>query len=63
MEAEREVENEFIELIIKKIERITSVFKPDSFKSQVLPKIDLEQAIKAVKKGLGSMHNLLRNRT
>ena len=63
LEAEREVENEFVELIIKKIERIASLYKPGSFSGKVLANIDLEKAIKSVKKGLGSMHSLLETKT
>ena len=45
---EEEIEKEFIDLVIKKIEKIAALHKPDSFKAIVLGRINLEHAIEEV---------------
>ena len=39
---EEEIEKELIDLVVKKIEKIAALHKPDSFKATVLGRINLE---------------------
>jgi len=56
------MEMQFIELVTKKIEKIETVFKPESFKTDVLSKINLEKAILEVEAKTHGMSSLMRSR-
>ena len=59
---DEEMEMQFIELVTKKIEKIETVFKPESFKTDVLSKINLEKAILEVEAKTHGMSSLMRSR-
>ena len=64
-DVEQDIANEkqFVELVVKKLEKIVSVYKPNTFKTEVIPKLNIEQAIEEVEiKTLGKS-NLMRART
>ena len=60
---EEEIEKEFIDLVIKKIEKIAALHKPDSFKAMVLGRVNLEQAIEEVEQKTHGLSNLMKSKT
>jgi len=44
-----ELEQQFVELLTKKIEKIVALFKPNNFKESVLDKVNIAQAVREVR--------------
>lgn len=61
-EKEEEIEKQFVELVCKKIEKIASLQKPDTFKTTLLAKINLEEAVEEVETSTHGMSSLMRSR-
>ena len=56
------IEKQFVELVTKKLEKIASVHKPEAFKNELLPRLNLEEAIEEVEVRTQGKSNLMRAR-
>ena len=56
------LEKQFVEQVTKKIEKIISLMKPETFKTEVLGKINLAVVIEEVEAKTHGMSNLMRTR-
>lgn len=56
------IEKQFVDLVIKKLEKVAAVHKPESFKNEILPSLNLEQAVEEVEARTEGKINLMRAR-
>lgn len=62
LEQDSVIEKEFVDLVVKKLEKVAAVHKPDSFKNDILPSLNLEQAVEEVEARTEGKINLMRAR-
>ena len=56
------IEKQFVDLVVKKLEKVAAVHKPDSFIKEILPSLNMEQAVEEVEARTEGKINLLKAR-
>lgn len=59
---DRQIEAQLAEHLTKKIEKIVQLFKPETFKKDVLSKVDIKRATMEVEEQTGGLVNLMATR-